>query len=195
MDAITTLESCLANHCRTGHFVYESGDHGDLWIDLDGLLADPPRIDAWSGELANRLKAWSPEVICGPQAGGARLAECVARQMDVQFVDTSRDLSTTGFSVCYRLPDGMHTGVHQRRVAVIDDAINAGSAVSATLNELTSHQAHVVAIGCLLTLNEKAQALAEARGLPLGTLLRRQQSLWRPTECPICNGDAAPRNP
>jgi hypothetical protein len=34
----------LGAFARTGHFAYESGDHGDTWLALDLLLADPRRL-------------------------------------------------------------------------------------------------------------------------------------------------------
>jgi len=37
-----------------GHFRYESGHHGDLWLDLDGLLVDARRVRDWATELARR---------------------------------------------------------------------------------------------------------------------------------------------
>jgi hypothetical protein len=33
----------VASRAERGHFRYESGHHGDLWLDLDGLLADAGR--------------------------------------------------------------------------------------------------------------------------------------------------------
>jgi hypothetical protein len=34
-----------------GHFVYESGHHGDLWLDLDGLQVEARRLRVWAAEI------------------------------------------------------------------------------------------------------------------------------------------------
>jgi orotate phosphoribosyltransferase len=186
MNAATTPQSRLAAHSRRGHFVFESGHHGDLWIDLDTLLADGEYFAQWAGELADRVRPRAPEVVCGPETGGARLAERIAMKLGIQFVLTERELAAPQSAVCYRLPADMRAAVKGRRVVLVDDAINAGSAVGASLAELASNGANVVAIGCLLALNSQAEALADSHGLPLIRLLQCEHTLWRPEDCPVC---------
>jgi orotate phosphoribosyltransferase len=53
-----------------GHFVYESGHHGHLWLDLDRLLVDARRVREWAAELARRAAPSQPEVVCGPAFRG-----------------------------------------------------------------------------------------------------------------------------
>ena len=60
---------------RRGHFLYESGHHGNLWFDLETLCRRPERIHPYAIELAVKLKAHAPEVICGPLVEGAMLAQ------------------------------------------------------------------------------------------------------------------------
>lgn len=33
-----------ASSATRGHFRYESGHHGNLWLDLDALFVDPRRV-------------------------------------------------------------------------------------------------------------------------------------------------------
>lgn len=35
-----------------GHFCYELGHHGDLWLELDGLFVDARRMQGWATALA-----------------------------------------------------------------------------------------------------------------------------------------------
>ena len=186
MDAATTLQSRLAAHSRRGHFVFESGHHGDLWIDLDALLGDGEFFAQWAAELADRVRHAAPEVVCGPETGGARLAERIAGQLGIQFVSTERRLSASESAVCYQMPADMRAAVKGRRVVLVDDAINAGSAVSASLAELEAGDVKVVAIACLLALNSQAKALADSKGVPFIRLLQLEHTPWRPEDCPIC---------
>ena len=34
-----------------GHFRYESGQHGDLWLSLDTMFADARRVETWASAL------------------------------------------------------------------------------------------------------------------------------------------------
>src|SRR5687768_3251211 len=70
-------EADIERFCRRGHVAYESGDHGDLWLALGLLFADPRRLRAAAGRLAERLRRYEPEVVCGPLVGGALVGQWV----------------------------------------------------------------------------------------------------------------------
>ena len=40
---------------RKGHFLLESGHHGDLWLDLESLCLRPQRVQIVAAELAEPL--------------------------------------------------------------------------------------------------------------------------------------------
>ena len=66
-----------------------------------------------------------------------------------------------------------------RRVANVDDAVNAGSAVAATAAALTG----VVAIGAFLSLGAAPTSIA---GAPVERLTRLDSALWPAPTCPLC---------
>ena len=45
--------NCSTSCPPAGHFVYESGHHGDLWFDLDMLFVHPRRLQPSVAELAS----------------------------------------------------------------------------------------------------------------------------------------------
>jgi orotate phosphoribosyltransferase len=59
---------------QRGHFLYESGDHGDLWLDLDGLLGDARAMRDWAAALASQAAGCRPDIVCSPLTGGAFVA-------------------------------------------------------------------------------------------------------------------------
>jgi orotate phosphoribosyltransferase len=124
---------------RRGHFLLESGHHGDLWLELDSLFARPARLEPFAAELARRLAAHGIDVVC--------------------------------------------------------DVVNAASATRATLDELRSCGASVVAIGALVTLGDAAEALAEREGLALERLAALPNTLWQPADCPMCAAGEALARP
>ncbi|HEV2458123.1 MAG TPA: phosphoribosyltransferase family protein [Ktedonobacterales bacterium] len=172
-----------------GHFRLESGHHGDLWLNLDRLLGRPAALRPFTAELGRRLAAYNIQAVCGPLTGGAFLAQQAAADLDVAFVYAERFAhpERTGlFPVEYRIPAALRAAVAGQRVAVLDDAINAGSAVRATLADLAACGAQVGAIGALFVLGYAAADLAAETGLPLEHLAHVPSHRWVPAACPLC---------
>ena len=181
------LLSCLA--ARRGHFLLESGHHGELWLDVELLCVDPGRLRPLCSELAGRLRQFEAKVICGPLIEGAFIGLMVAMELGVAFCYSERYArpSPDGlFRAGYRLPGSLRRTVEGERVAIVNDVINAGSAVRGTLEELDSCHARVVAIGTLLTLGSAAQDFANTRNVALESLATLANRLWAPSECPLC---------
>ncbi|MGK9170262.1 hypothetical protein KXR53_28435 [Inquilinus limosus] len=181
-----TIEQALlqAVSAERGHFRYESGHHGDLWLDLDPLFLAAARMRGWAAVLAGRAAALGAEIVCGPLTGGAFLAQLIAAELGLGFVHAERRMD--GGTVQYRIPAPLAAAVAGRRVLVADDAINAGSALGLTLEELARHGAVPAGVACLMTLGEAAGRIAAAHGVPLLALATLQRGMWRPEDCPLC---------
>jgi len=167
----------------------ESGHHGARWFDLDQLFIRPAALQRSATTLAEQLAEYRPEIICGPLIGGAFLAQLIALVLDVEFAYTervTRARDTGLYTARYQLPAGLRAQVRGKRVAIVDDIINAGSATRATHAELQEHGAQTVAIAALLILGRAATAFAAAAGLPLLSLAQQASGLWSPEECPLC---------
>src|SRR5258706_3072516 len=174
---------------REGHFKLESGYHGNLWFDLDLLFLRPVRVQPFIAELANRLTTYNIDGICGPLIGGALIAEILASRLDVEFYYTERLVrSQQGglYPVEYRLPDGVKSHLDGKRVAIVDDIINAGSAVRGTCTSLIAANAQPVVIGCLLEMGAAAPAHFAAQKIPFENIASLHSALWKPSECPLC---------
>lgn len=179
---------------RRGHFALESGDHGDLWLDLDRLFRTPRDVAPFASRLAERLSRIAFDIVCGPVAGGAVLAELVAEELDLPFSSTARVVAPNvaggdaQLQVTYRLPDGIGDALAGRRIAVVDDAINAGHAVGGTIAALRAAGAEPVVVGALLVLVPRSSAAPPAvfDGLPLMTLATLPGGRWRADACPLC---------
>jgi orotate phosphoribosyltransferase len=177
---------------RTGHFPLESGHHGELWLELDALFWEPGRLDGPVDRLAELVAPHAPDVVCGPLVGGAFLAHLVAARLGVRFCHTERVSAGDGglYAATYRLPGVLTARLRGLRVAVVDDVVNAGSSVRATLAALTQADARPVALGALLTLGGTPAEVAAAAGLPLEAVATRENEIWEPRHCPRCaNGD------
>ena len=174
---------------RRGHFLLESAHHGDLWLDLELLCARPRVLRPLAAELARRLAKLKIEVVCGPLVEGAFVGLLVGLELGVDFSYSERFVRGTKdgfFPAAYRLPQALRGHVRRKRVAIINDVINAGSAVRGTFEDLENCGATVVAIGTLLVLGTAAQEFASSRSVVLESLAALPNALWSPIACPLC---------
>ena len=167
-----------------GHFGYESGHHGDLWLDLDALLVDARAVQGWAAALAEQVAACRPEVVCGPLTGGAFVAQALAAAIGADFLFAER--SHVEGSVRYRIPDGLRARLASRRVVLADDAVNAGSALLATLEDARRCGAELAGFASLITLGDAAATLAARHRVPFVHLIALERSLWTAEKCPLC---------
>ena len=173
---------------RSGHFRFESGHHGELRLELDTLFWSPTLLADLVADLATRLQAHDVDLVCGPLVGGALLAQLVAVRLRSALCFTERTSSGDGglYSATYALPTALASRIAGARVAVVDDVVNAGSAVRATLAALARAGAEPVALGALLTLGSTPATVARDAGLPLEAVASLGNELWEPSGCPLC---------
>ncbi len=173
---------------RHGHFALESGYHADTWLELDRLFTRPAELQPFVSLLANKISQRSVELVCGPQTGGAFVAQMIATQLGLDFcwAERARTERIGLFAVDYRIPAAIRGSIAGRRVAIVDDAISAGSAVRGTLADLDAIGARTVVLGALLVLGTAADELAAGRGIPLERVVDVPFRTWLPAECPLC---------
>jgi orotate phosphoribosyltransferase len=180
-----------ADFLRRGHFVYESGDHGDTWLALELLFADPDRLDRAAGELAERLAGHRPDFVCGPVTGGALLAQGVARALGTGFVYAEREAPGGSSPQRYVVPPAVRPALAGKRVAIVDDAINAGAAARACVVEIEALGGTVVALACWVVRADAGDELAALLGHPIASLHALSWSMWPASDCPLCRAGHA----
>jgi orotate phosphoribosyltransferase len=174
---------------RRGHFRLESGHHGDLWLDLELLCFRPARVRPLAEELARALAKYAVDAVCGPLVEGAFVASMVASALDVPFTYSEGAVGPRDgrlFPVDYHLPRAFPPRLRGLRVAIVNDVINAGSAVRGTLKALRDCGAEVVVLAALAVLGGSAARLAADAGIGLETLATLPNEIWIPAECPQC---------
>lgn len=175
----------LTNLVHTGHFVFESGYHGDTWLDLDMLLSEPRRLRVLSKQLAGRLERYGADLVCGPLEGGAFVAQWVAAELGVRFAYSRRARSADAAApVSFAVPVGFD--VAGCSAILVDDAINLGSATLATANALAAGGCQVVALGSPIVCLPPGATVGEQLGLPQVWLAEVNSTVWSPNDCPHC---------
>jgi orotate phosphoribosyltransferase len=176
---------------RPGHFQLESGHHGELWLDLDAFLLRPALLSPYADVLARRLaETVEFEGVCGPLLGGAVIASAVAATLDRELyvAEPAPSAAPQGelFRARYTVPPPLRPRLAGRRVAVVDDVVNAGSATRATVADLRAAGATVVVIGAMVVLGDRASEYAEQEGVPLLAVEALPNRIWAPDTCPLC---------
>lgn len=174
---------------KRGHFLLESGHHGDLWLDLEALCYRPHRLQALAVDLAKAISEWRADAVCAPLIEGAFVGLFVAMELNIDFTYSERFArpSRDGlFPAGYRIPAALRDKIRGRRVAIVNDVINAGSAVRGTCDDLESCGANVVGISALLVMGAAILEYSSSKALPLISMAQAANNLWAPSECPLC---------
>jgi orotate phosphoribosyltransferase len=191
-----TVQESILNLLRAkrGHFLLESGHHGDRWFDLEVLCLRPRLLDPLIAELAERLATMEIDAVCGPLVEGAFVGLMVAHRLDLEFTYSERFSQATPdglFPVGYRVPISLRGRLRGKRVAIVNDVINAGSAVKGTFTDLQECGATVVAIGALLVLGTAPAEFAAQVNAALIGLETLPNNLWTAQACPLCSSGVA----
>ena len=174
---------------RHGHFELESGYHAERWFDLDALFERPKALQPFVSALARRLATHAMDTVCGPMTGGAELARLVAAELSLSYCFTERRVDSAAqglFTVRYEVPDSQRDGLGGKKVAIVDDAVSAGSAARGTYSDLVACGAQPVVLGALFVFGDNAKSFAAERNMALETLVTMPIGVWRPDECPLC---------
>ncbi|MGZ7078745.1 MAG: orotate phosphoribosyltransferase [Thermoanaerobaculia bacterium] len=174
---------------RNGHFLLESGHHGEAWLDLELLCLRPEPIERLAAAIAERLEKHRVEIICGPLIEGAFVGLLTALRLGVPFTYSERVADSQPgalYPYRYRIPRAQRDHLRGKRIAIVNDVINAGSAVGRTFEDLESCGANVVAIGALLVLGEWTARFVAEKRIALEALASQPNRYWSPEECPMC---------
>lgn len=138
----------------------------------------------WAAALAEQAAACRPDLVCGPLTGGAFVAQVLAATLGADFAFAERSL--VDGSVRYRIPDGFRDRLAGRRVLLADDAVNAGSALLATLEDARRCGAALAGFASLISLGDAAATIATRHRVPFVHLVALERCLWPAQECPLC---------
>jgi orotate phosphoribosyltransferase len=75
---------------RKGHFLLESGHHGDFWLELELLWVRPQAMRPLAAEFARRMEKLREEAVYSPLVEGAFVGLLVASELDIEFYYSER---------------------------------------------------------------------------------------------------------
>ena len=186
----------VAQFHRTGHFVYESGDHGDTWLALPLLFANAGRLQPAAARLAEKLRPHAPDVVCGPLIGGALVGQWVAHELNATFVYAEPRSTVETAGTRYAIPRAVRSTLRGKRAVVVDDVINAGWATLACVRAIEDQGGTVAVVAGLLVRTPGGLEPWANRGLAIEYLVGVRWNTWPAGDCPLCRsgipGESAP---
>lgn len=164
---------------KTGHFLFSSGRHSDVYLEKFDLLRNPRATERVCAGFADAFSGDRIDVVVGPTTGGILLAFETARQMDLPAAYAERTSEGSDERMIKRgtvFPEGS-------RVLVVDDILTTGGSVRKTLEALEAHPVNVIGIGVLV---DRSGGEVRFEDVPLRALASQRIDSWLPTECPLC---------
>jgi orotate phosphoribosyltransferase len=182
LQILTDSQAIIADD----HFVYISGAHGSGWIDKDAIYPHTERIERLCRAMADLVRDWGIEAVCGPATGGLIIAEWTAHELGVLSLFTEHDPTPTGPELRGRfvLRRGYDRLVAGKRVLVVDDIVNTGLSLRQTAEALGGAGATIAGAACLVSRgNVDAAGLGVSRFV---YLLEYKIPAWPAASCALC---------
>ncbi len=182
LSILTQAHAVLEND----HFVYVSGDHGSGWIDKDAIYPHTANVERLCRDLADDVREWGIEAVCGPATGGLIIAEWTAHTLGVLSLFTEHDPTPRGNALRgkFVLRRGYDQMVSGKRVLVVDDIVNTGLSLRETAAAVRAAGGQVVGGACLVSRGN-----VDAAGLDVERfdyLLEYKIPAWPPEKCQLC---------
>jgi len=164
---------------KSGHFLYASGRHGEVYLEKFDLLRNPvATVDLCAG-FVGRFRDEGIDVVVGPTTGGIILAFETARQLGVQAAYAER---ASDGSSRREIRRGT-TFEPGSRVLVVDDILTTGGSVRETLDALEKHAVEIIAVGVMV---DRSSGNTTFGAVPLFALAAHEFASWEVSDCPLC---------
>ena len=185
MDILAKLESVGAA-LRNDHFVYNSGLHGEVYINKDALYPHTQATSEVCQALAQAAQELAPEIVVGPALGGIILAQWTAHHLSTllgrEILGAYSEKDNQGEQILRRGYDKLVSG---KRVLIVEDLTTTGGSVKKLVSEVKKVGGQVV--GVVVMLNRGGGAVTEATiGAPFLALDSIAIQTYSASDCPLC---------
>ena len=164
-----------------GHFVLRSGKHSNQYIRKDKIFEIP--FEYWEiiENLARLAEPYGPEVIAGPQSGGAKLARSLAKEMNIDYVELEKGKEDYEFWVLA----GDSETIFNKVVVVVDDVLTTGGSVRGSIKAV--QKAGGKAAAALGIIDRSIEQVDLCVDVYFQALCYIGLSQWDEDDCPYCS--------
>lgn len=172
-----------------GHFAYPSGNHGDVYVNKDGLSPHTETISALCRAIAYWFVDDQVQVVAAPALAGIVLSQRVAEHLcwmtgwryhrDVFSVYAER------LSNAWVFRRGYEDLIPGQRVLVVEDIFRTGRTARAVVEAVRNLGGEVVGVAALCNL--RGVTASDVGDVPeFFALASLDLTWWIPSECPLC---------
>lgn len=180
------VRELLAQHgaIQEGHFKYESGRHGEHYVEKFRLLERPQISERLCSQIAEQFEWLCPEVVAGPTTGGLLLAYETARALGDEVLAFFAEPSPSGDG---RLFGRGFSFVPDQPVLIVDDVLTTGGSVRDTIDAVRAGGGRPIGVGVVVDrTNGTAAPDGRLDGIPFYACTRLEVPSYAPGECPLC---------
>jgi orotate phosphoribosyltransferase len=171
---------------RKGHFRYDSGKHGEDYVNKDLVGAYPNVVRILCEGIGQRYINRGIEVVVSPTVGAVKIAHEIALYLSrkerrlVLAVFVDKDPDTHSFV----LKRGFPELVKGKNILVAEDVINTGESFRKVVQAVQSVPCNIVA--GVAWWNRGMSRAGDLKVPELCSLVNRELPLWDPEGCPLC---------
>ncbi len=162
LETLSNLQVVLED----GHFVYNSGNHGSVYVNKDLLYPHTKVTDEICKEIAQRFSSEKVEVVVGPAMGGILLAQGVAHHLSQITGNEILAIYAEKDTVAIPDPEGKDRKCHAetgkfaikrgnggfvfcKRVLIVEDILTTGKTALEVVRAVEKVGGEVVGIGAI----------------------------------------------
>lgn len=173
---------------RNGHYIYTSGNHGNVYFNKDAIFPHTELISELAELIAKQIhkRGIVAGAVIGPAVGGVVLSQWITHHLqllqknNVLALYADKRAKGSGFII----KRGYDKLVKDKKVIVVEDVINTGGTVVQLVEEVRAKGGQPVAVACLC--NRGGRTAADL-GVPnLINLLELDLNIYLPEQCKLC---------
>lgn len=174
---------------QLGHFELNSGLHSDVYINKDALFQHPGILwDFAAWVVFNPLMDGAiPDIVVGPESGGAKLALSIAfwihEQVNENVICAYPEKTESGDYVFKR---GQGKDLEGKNVLIVDDVLTSGLTLEKVLVSVEENGGIVQG---LFVIWNRSDFSEEDFDMPISRFTKESLSLWEKEDCPLCKLD------
>ncbi len=167
------------------HFVYASGNHGEIYFNKEKLYMYTSKICILCKLIAENFTEDDIQVVTGPETGGIILSQWIVNHLNYSTGGEVLSIyaKKTGSRNFY-YPEWIHEFVEGKRVLVVEDVLTTGGSAKKVVKATRAIGGNIIGLGALLN---RGHVTSQDVDVPqLFTLVNMKINTWNQEECPLC---------
>jgi orotate phosphoribosyltransferase len=158
-----------------GHFRLSSGLHSERYLQSAVVLQHPEYAAQLGAAIADRVRAFNPNVVLSPALGGIVIGQEVGRALGVRAIFAERQEGRLALRRGFTMTSA-------DRAVVVEDVITTGGSTRETMDVAAASGATIVSAASIIDRGTQSGRL----DVPLFSLVKLEVPVYEPETCPLC---------